>query len=141
MAFQQSQLLRVDGMGLQGAVHGIFQFLRVNGLEQVVQRTELERPQGIAVIGRGEDDLERDIHQLLQHPEAVHHGHFHIQKNQIRGKLADDGKPFLSIGCSGNYLNARAMLLEEHVQVTYTVRFVVYDDGFHLKRLMRVDEG
>ena len=56
-------------------------------LQQVVDRVDLERPQGELVVRRDEDDRHAAAEQL-EHLEAVELRHLDVEEQQVRLQLA-----------------------------------------------------
>jgi len=61
----------------------LLEALGAERLQQVVQRLDLERRDGVLVERRGEDHL-RTVDELLQHLEPVARRHLDVQEQQIR---------------------------------------------------------
>ena len=62
----------------------------VNGLQQVIQRVRLKRPERELVVG-GHEYRRRHVagREMPQHLEAIHPGHLHVEEHQVRAMLTN----------------------------------------------------
>src|SRR6266480_2528398 len=76
---------------LLGVRHRPAESLVVEGLEQIEQRVDLERPEGVLVVG-GDEDHHRELRRVepTEQREAVHLGHLDVEEQQV-GRRAPDG--------------------------------------------------
>src|SRR5262249_39657999 len=67
--------------------------------EEVVQGVDLERLEGVAVVGGDEDDGRHPLGaDRLEHAEAVQAGHLHVQEDQLRLGLGQGGDGLAAVG-------------------------------------------
>ena len=108
--------------------------LPAHRLEQVVERVHLERPHGVLLVGRDEDDS-RCVRrrERPRHVEAVHAGHLHIEQDEI-GTMVRDGRdgPLAAVGLR-DHLD-QGVLAEEAEQLAPR-RSLVVDDEDPQRRL------
>ena len=60
----------------------------MNGLQQIVERVDLERAQGILVVGRREDE-ERHALEALEQIEATAAGHGDVEEQHVDRQLRE----------------------------------------------------
>jgi hypothetical protein len=71
-----------------GVLDGRDEAFAVEGLEQVVERVDFKRLNGVMVEGRDEDD-ERQVIRLerVEHGEAVNLRHLHVEQHEIGAQV------------------------------------------------------
>ncbi len=69
------------------ALHRFAEPLPGDGLQQVVDRVDLEGLDGVLVEGSGEDD-ERDVRQRVHDLETVHPRHLNVEYDDVGVELA-----------------------------------------------------
>jgi hypothetical protein len=75
---------------LPGTLHGDVESLVVHGLKEIIQSVHLESPQCMLLVS-GKKDYRRQVlfRQGSKNLKAVHAGHLHIEKDDVRSKLKD----------------------------------------------------
>src|SRR5688572_12832635 len=73
-------LLRTVFAFLQMTLNSIFQFIRINRLQQVIERAETDGLYGVLVIGSSEYNVEGWVLLLYQELETILMRHFHVEE-------------------------------------------------------------
>ena len=114
---------------LAGALERVVEALAVERLQQVVERPDLERPQRVLIVGGDEDD---ERHALgadrLDHLEAVHLRHLHVEEHQVRRVIQDGGDGLLAVAALADDLDVR-LGAKQARQPLARERFVVDDQA------------
>ena len=110
---------------------GIFQTLRVDRLEQVIDRILLVGTQRKVLVGRRKHDQGHVVFaHILEHFEGIHVRHLDIEENNIRVKLADS---FQSLGTRARLthdLELRSVGFQQRLDAHAGQRFIIYDKDF-----------
>ncbi len=102
---------------------------RVEGLQQVIHRVDVEGAQRVLVVGRGEDHRARSLRaELRQRGEAIHLRHLHIEEKEIRREAAHRFHRRAAIGAAGHHLHVRR-IRQQRVQPAARQLLVGGDDG------------
>ncbi len=98
-----------------------------DGLEQIVDRVDLEGADRVLVVRRDEYDRRHPVRpDFVHHGEPVHLRHLHVQKHQVRLPLADalDGLAAVLRFLNGSDLG---IVGEQHPQALARQRFIIHD--------------
>ena len=81
-----------------GALQRVGEALAVERLQQVVERPHLERLQRVLIVGGDEDD-ERHLvgADRLDHLEAVHLRHLHVEEHEVRRVVVNSGDGLFAV--------------------------------------------
>lgn len=107
--------------------HRVAEFIRINGFQQVVQRTEPYRLDGVLVMGRGENDIEIGIVGEQQEVESVLMGHFHVEENKVWLKEFQHFFGFF-YRCGSSYLRDFGRETDDKLVQNITGSWLVVDD-------------
>ena len=113
--------------------------LRIDRLQQVIERAHLEGPQRVLIV-RGDEDDHRHLLRpdRLQHLEPVGARHLDVQEDEIRRIPPDHRQPFFR---GGRFLDRIPGPLEDVTEETADLRFVVDDVHAMVKQaLARFDD-
>ena len=112
---------------LARALQGLGEALAVERLEDVVEGADLEGLQGVLVV-RGDEDHQR--HALrpdrVDHVEAAHLRHLHVQEHQVRRVVLDRHHGFFAVAALRRHLDVR-LERQQCRQPLARQRFVVDD--------------
>ena len=74
------------------ALERLGEALTIERLQQIIERAHLEGSQRMLVVGGHEDDERHPLAaDRLDHLEAIHLGHLHVEEHQVR-LVVDDGR-------------------------------------------------
>ena len=113
--------------------------LPAHRLQQVVDRAHVERRDGIAVVGRDEDDV-RDVARSLQDVEARALGHLHVEEAEIGRGLVDQPDRGFRIGGLARELEVR-VCVEQLLHPLARRPLVVDDDAAVLHASVSAEPG
>ena len=108
-------------------LHGHIKAATVEGLEQIIERVNLEGSQRIVVVSGDEDDQRHlTCRDRAERGEAIHFGHLHVEEDE-RGPLFIDRRDrFTTVGAFADHLHVR--VAREHTAYAPTrQRLVVHD--------------
>src|SRR5262249_1478597 len=105
------------------------QTLRLDRLEQGVERADLESAHGMGIVCCREDDA-RHVIEAIEQVENRATRHLDVQENQLRRKGFDAPPRFIDIARLSHYLDPRE-LCEQPSQLASRQRFVIDDERFH----------
>lgn len=111
------------------ALNGLNQFLRVDGFEQVIDRTVPKCLECELVVGRYKNQRKRHPGNGFQYLETVHLRHFNIQKYQIGPVFQNGLYTLVAAGAGGHNINLWAMLQQAEGQQANGIGFVVDNNG------------
>ncbi|MNL41415.1 hypothetical protein D3C87_1638210 [compost metagenome] len=107
--------------------HRVAEFIRINGFQQVVQRTEPYCLDGVLVMCRGENDIEIGIVGEQQEVESVLMGHFHVEENKVWLKKFQHFLGFF-YRCGSSYLGNFGREADDKLVQNITGSWLVVDD-------------
>ena len=105
--------------------------LGVEGLEQIIKRANLERPNGILVVGRDKNDLGRRRTSCVENlggPQAVHGGHPDVEQHEVGPQRANAFNRLESVRRFTNE-NRVEVAGEQPSELVARVGFVVGDEN------------
>src|SRR5436190_22690765 len=120
---------------LADARHSVLKAPLAERLEQVVQRALFKGLHSVLIV-RGNEHHDRPLArvQRLQHFEAVHPGHLHVQEHKLRLELPDGfhrGWPVAALAHDLRF----SLRPQKCAQATPGERLVIYDQGSDSHRL------
>src|SRR5690349_195695 len=108
-----------------GPLDGRFEALRLEWLEQVIERVGFEGANRMFVEGGGDNDQRQALTwKFLEQVKAVHFGHLHVQEEQIGAVTLDGAERFGAAGAFSDKLQARYFLSQQPNALTRQ-RFVI----------------
>src|SRR5262249_19649567 len=99
--------------------------LRIDRLQQIVDRVGLERAQRVRVV-RGREDNERRSRQLIEEIESGQAGHLDVEKEDVDAMLVQKGERLLGIGRGACNLHGSGRV-QHPAQTLNGEPLVVYD--------------
>src|SRR5215207_11299376 len=113
--------------GPLGACDRLAQALLVERFEEVIDRVDLERAEGVLVVGRYENHRRHRLHaDGLDDLEAADFGHLHVEEDQVRPESADGLDRLAAVGALGDDLDLR--VVEQNLDALPRQLHVVNDD-------------
>ena len=111
------------------ALDRLLQALRLDRLQQVVDRVHLERLDRVLVERGHEDDVacQLPLDQPARHLEARQPGHLHVQEHHVGLQALDGSQRLEAVGRLPHHLDV-AELAEQEAQLVARQLFVVDDD-------------
>ncbi len=98
-----------------------------DGLEQIVDRVDLESANRVLVMGGYEHDRRHLLRSdFVHHGEPVHLRHLHVEKHQVRPSFADPLDGFAAVL---RFLNGSdlGIVRQQHPQALARQRFIIHD--------------
>src|ERR1700691_551939 len=118
---------------LLGAVEGSIEAGVVEGVQQVIERSGLESPQRVMVVGSHKDYGGRQVlTELLEHVEPVTLRHLHVEKEQVRHRPPDFGQRSCTGRAFGDDFDFR-IAPQQHGNVAAGQSFVVHNKRAYLR--------
>ncbi len=123
----------IDGNAAPRALQRDLEPRRVDRLQQVVDRVDLERLDRVLIVGRDENDMGRraGVEHPARHLESGQPGHLDVQKHQIRLQPVDRFQRFDPVARLADDFDA-ADLAEQIAQLIPRQLLVVDDDRLQI---------